>query len=62
MPAVPTSEMLKVVAGFRFRPVPAKYGTVALIWANVMAVVPNVIVPIVLQAYNSPAPVLPACT
>jgi hypothetical protein len=54
--------MLNVVAGLRFRPVPAKKGSAALRSANVMDVVPNVIVPIVFTAYKLPAPVSPADT
>jgi hypothetical protein len=39
--------MLNVVEGFRLRPVPAIYGIAALICANVMFVVPKVMVPMV---------------
>jgi len=60
VPAVPTLEILNVVDGLRFSPVPARYGTAELIRVNVMLVTPKTMTPITLHTYVSPAPVSPA--
>lgn len=62
VPAVPTLEMLNVVDGERFKPVPALYTCAEEICTNVSAVVPNVITPTVFSSYVSPAPVSPDVT
>jgi hypothetical protein len=54
--------MLNVVAGERFRPVPALYTCAELIWAKLMAVMPKKIAPLVVTTYVSPAPVSPYVT